>query len=589
MEKRVLLAVALSFLVLVVYQSLFVPPRPEPVRDTPVGASPTPSTQAVEPTPAPDGPPSVATPPAAATEPLPPAEPLVADTEVRDVTVDTAMLQAVFSNRGAELTSWKLKTYRTESRELVDLVPANLPEEEPRAFALLADDPALTRRLREARFRPSTTTLDVAAGSKRLTFDYQDGAGLDVRKQFDFESRDHPYLVAFSAEVRLNGQALPVRISSGPGLGDTERAVGSSSFLVPGYYQKPQAIFARLGDGSAERVLAMDLAKQPEQSGRFLYLGADDHYFLGAVLPGDRALHAVYRALSMPAPGGAEGVRDLVVFESRVDGPVEGLEFYLGPKHFDTLAVLGTDFTRIVHFGIFAWLVVPLLRALNWVHGFAGNYGWSIIILTIFINAAMFPLRHKSVVSMRKMQELQPEIKAIQERYGKLKTTDPARQKMNTEVMNLYRERGVNPASGCLPMLLTFPVLFAFYSLLSQAIEIRDAPFVGWITDLSTHDPLYVTPILMGATMVWQQKITPSTADPIQQRIMMFMPIMFTFLFLWAPSGLVIYWFTSNVWAIGQQMITNKIIGPPQVKPARPAAERRVKPAGAGKSEQARH
>jgi len=178
---------------------------------------------------------------------------------------------------------------------------------------------------------------------------------------------------------------------------------------------------------------------------------------------------------------------------------------------------------------------------------------------------------------MRKMQDLQPEVKAIQDRYAKLKMTDPGRQKMNVELMNLYRERGVNPASGCVPMLLTFPVLFAFYSLLSQAIELRGAPFFGWIHDLSRYDPLFVTPLLMGATMVWQQKLTPTSADPTQQKVMMFMPIMFTFMFLWAPSGLVIYWLVSNVWAIGQQYLTNYMIGPPRARAARPPGERRVK------------
>ena len=160
-------------------------------------------------------------------------------------------------------------------------------------------------------------------------------------------------------------------------------------------------------------------------------------------------------------------------------------------------------------------------------YAFIGNYGWSIIFLTIIINLVIFPLRHKSLVSMRKMQELQPQLKAIQDRYAGLKMTDPGRQKMQTEIMGLYKEKGVNPASGCVPMLLTLPVLFAFYSLLSQAIELRGASFGGWITDLSEHDPLYITPVLMGLTMFWQQKVTPSTADPAQQRVMMMMPLMF--------------------------------------------------------------
>ena len=154
-------------------------------------------------------------------------------------------------------------------------------------------------------------------------------------------------------------------------------------------------------------------------------------------------------------------------------------------------------------------------------------------------------------------------------------------------MMNLYRERGVNPASGCIPMLLTMPVLFAFYSLLAVAIELRGAPFFGWITDLSMHDPLYVTPVLMGVTMVWQQKMTPSTADPMQQKMMMMMPLVFTFMFLWASSGLVLYWLVSNLWGIGQQYLTNYLIGPPVVKAVRPPAERRVKRVGAGKTEAA--
>jgi YidC/Oxa1 family membrane protein insertase len=185
---------------------------------------------------------------------------------------------------------------------------------------------------------------------------------------------------------------------------------------------------------------------------------------------------------------------------------------------------------------------------------------------------------------MRKMQMLQPQLKAIQDRYAGLKVTDPSRQKMNTEIMNLYREKGVNPASGCVPMLLQMPLLFAFYSMLSQAIELRGADFGLWIHDLSQADPYFIVPVLMAASMYWQQKITPTTADPAQQRIMMMMPLMFSVMFLWAPSGLVIYWFVSNVWAIGQQYFTNWWLGPMPVTTVRPPAERRLKNAGAGKS-----
>jgi YidC/Oxa1 family membrane protein insertase len=167
------------------------------------------------------------------------------------------------------------------------------------------------------------------------------------------------------------------------------------------------------------------------------------------------------------------------------------------------------------------------------------------------------------MVSMKKMQSVQPEVKAIQDRYAKYKVTDPERQKMNTEMMALYKQKGVNPASGCVPMLLTMPVLFAFYAMLSAAIELRGAPFAGWITDLSVHDPFYITPVLMGASMLWQQRMMPTTADPIQQKMFLLMPVIFTVSFLWAPAGLVVYWFSSNLLAIGQQYLTNRMIAAP--------------------------
>jgi YidC/Oxa1 family membrane protein insertase len=240
---------------------------------------------------------------------------------------------------------------------------------------------------------------------------------------------------------------------------------------------------------------------------------------------------------------------------------------------------------RAIDFGIFDWMVVPLLSGLKWLYAYIGNYGWAIIALTILLNLALFYPRHKSVVAMRKMQAIQPEMKAIQERYANLKATDPAKQKMNTEIMNLYRERGVNPASGCVPMLFTMPVLLAFYSLLSMSIELRGAPFVGWIRDLSAADPFFVIPALMGITMFWQQKITPSAADPTQQRIMMIMPVMFTAMMAFSPSGVVLYWFVSNLWAIGQQYFTIWLLGPPVVATVRAAAaDRRVKNVGGGRS-----
>lgn len=188
---------------------------------------------------------------------------------------------------------------------------------------------------------------------------------------------------------------------------------------------------------------------------------------------------------------------------------------------------------------------------------------------------------------MRKMQEIQPQAKAIQERYSKLKATDPARQKMNQELMALYRENGVNPASGCIPIILTLPVFLAFYALLTTAIELRGAPFIGWIQDLSAPDPYYVMPILVGASQILTQWLTPQAgADPAQQKMMMIMPVVLIFVFVSTPSGALIYWFVGNIWRLGQMQLTN-YIHPPKVRVVRPPAERRVKRVGGGKTESA--
>jgi YidC/Oxa1 family membrane protein insertase len=365
----------------------------------------------------------------------------------------------------------------------------------------------------------------------------------------------------------------------GPGLGDAGATSGGGSFFTGNYVQPPSAIFSR--DGDVERLTPDALGEQPVHEGQFRFAGVDDHYFIAvAVDPGQTRIQ--YRSVTLPGEGALQ--RQLLDQTLRFSEPPSGRRFFFGPKQFGLLRAVDPELVRAINFGIFAFLAVPLLDALTWIHGYVGNWGWSIILLTIIINLVVFPLRQKSVVSMRKMQMLQPQMKAIQDRYAGMKVTDPARQKMNTEIMNLYREKGVNPASGCVPMLLQMPLLFAFYSMLSQAIELRGADFGFWIHDLSQADPYFVVPILMAISMYWQQKITPTTADPAQQKIMMMMPLMFSVMFLWAPSGLVIYWFVSNVWAIGQQYFTNWWLGPMPSATVRPPAERRLKNAGAGKS-----
>jgi YidC/Oxa1 family membrane protein insertase len=569
MEKRVFLAIFLSFIVLAVYQSYFAPPPPLPAEVAPPAGTPAPSgvPGAVQAPPGPVEAPAPSGPPAAA--------PIVSDTEARDIVVETAAVRAVFSTRGGVLKSWQLKEY-LETGEPLDLVPDELPGGHPDPFAISTDDAAQSAVLARALFQPSANGLVLDGGPGTLTFQYRDASGLNARKTFYFQPDGHAYQLNVEVAADVNGAALPVTIHWGPGvgLGLTPQGMGATP---------PRAVIHR--DGEVERYTADDLAEQPPLEGVFRFAGVEDHYFLSAAIPRDQRVRVEFRAIALPDDQSQP--RTFIAYSIRpaTAGSPSGavaLPFYMGPKEFDTLRGVDSQLVRAIDFGMFAWLVVPLLQALKWVNGYVHNYGWSIIILTILINLAIFPLRHRSMVSMRKMQALQPEIKSIQERYAKYKITDPERQKMNQEMMALYKQKGVNPASGCLPMLLTMPVLFAFYSMLSVAIELRGAPFFGWIHDLAAADPLYITPVLMGGTMFWQQRMMPTTADPVQQKIFLLMPLIFTVMFLAAPAGLVIYWLMSNVMAIGQQYLTNRMIGPPPGAKPKPAVVKgRPGPAGA--------
>ena len=583
MEKRVLIAIFLSFLVLYAFQGLFETPKPKPKATTAaaqggksgeLAATSSPATAA-----------AVASGQSGAagtgtTEPAAPAAAaLVAATKVQDIRVETADVEAVFTNKGGELKSWRLKHYKDRDGKPLELVVTQLMKSYPYPFSLKVDDPAVTARMNDALYvvgGASGADIDARTKPVTLTFEYEDATGLHVRKQFTIQPSS--YILTFQVAATNGGQTLNPAVEWGPGLGDVWNSEMSR------YVQKPEGLVFHADTEKVERLSAKDLSKQSSYAGNYGYVGVDDNYFMSTLLfPG--MVHVQYEPLSVPessAPKAA--VQDLVAYQVQPEKADVPLKVFFGPKDFDVLASIDRNLVRAINFGWFSFLVVPLLRALKWLNGYTHNYGWAIISLTVLINLAIFPLRHKSVVSMRKMQEIQPQVKAIQARYSKFKATDPARQKMNVEMMDLYRENGVNPASGCLPMILTLPVLYAIYSLLEVAIEIRGAPFIWWIKDLSLHDPLYITPVLMGISMMWQQRMTPSTADPTQQKIMLVMPIVFTVMFLWAPSGLVLYWLVSNVWAIGQQYVTNYLIGPPVVKAVRPPAERRVKKVGAGKT-----
>jgi YidC/Oxa1 family membrane protein insertase len=567
LERRVFLALFLSFLVYFTYQTFF-PPKAAP-KPGAVAAGSFAATELV---------------PAPATQPTAqaPAEsnsggtPLVAESNEREVVVETPHVTAVFTNRGGRLKSWTLKGYRDRQNERLDLVASELAGSQPLPLSLQVSDAATTSVLNSALYTVTREPAEglPASGPVLLTFEYKGGDGLAVTKSVEVDTGT--FLMHVKASVS-RGAALPTTLVWGPGPGDSDSQTTRGAV-------KPEALYSV--NRRAERKQAAAIAQEPSRENTFDFVGIDDHYFgIFAVKPGN--IRVTYTPLTIPpAADSKDPARDYMGFSLGLPQD-RALTLYAGPKDYSTLVAIDEQLRNAIDFGWFRILVEPLLKSLNWINQYVGNYGWTILILTLLINVILFPLNHKSVVSMRKMQEIQPESKAIQERYAKLKATDPAKQKMNQELMALYRENGVNPASGCIPILLTLPVFLAFYALLSTAIELRGAPFIGWIHDLSLPDPFYVMPVLVGASQVLQQWLTPQAGvDPAQQRMMMIMPVVLIFVFVSTPAGALIYWLVGNIWRIGQMQLTN-YIHPPKVHVVRPPAERRVKRAGSGKTDAA--
>jgi len=545
-ERRLLIAVALSLLVLTAYQMLF-PPTPAP-RPTPTpAATPAPGSAGRAPV-APHAPGLAQPSPAATPAPVP----QVADERERRVEVRGPDVSAAFSNRGARLVSWQLQRYsdgRGRPEDMVQAVPTGA-----RVLDVETGEPEVDARLREALFLASSEVLQVApSGETELRFEYSDGS-LAASKRLRFQPRG--YLIALEASVRRDGRELPLRLSWGPGVSNPSEA----ELEVRGAAQ-PNGV-ALATHGGVERFTPDKLAA-PVALPEVHWVGVESHYFAALLVPPRSQGGGLLRAGAVlpRADGSAQTAAEALVALPPGAGPAF---VYIGPKDYHVLAPLGHDLRRVVNVGDWIGpLVVPLMSLLRWVHGFVGNYGWSIVVLTVLINLAMGPLRHYSIANGIKMAKLQPEMKVIQERYRKVPALDPRRQQMQEEIAALYARHGMSMttqlAVGCVPILLTMPFLFAFYRMLDVSIDLRGADFL-WIHDLSQKDPLFITPVLMGVSMLVMQRLTPSTMDPAQQRMMMLMPVVFMGMFLWAPSGLNLYWLVANLCAIVQQAITLRML-----------------------------
>jgi YidC/Oxa1 family membrane protein insertase len=558
-ERRLLIAVALSLLVLTAYQLLFAPP-PRPPSASPAAASsaPPPSAGAAPPASAPALPPTPAVSPAPTT-----TVPVVADDQERRVEVVTPDVTVAFNNKGARIISWKLTHFGDAAGRPEELVQTI--KDAPHPFDLETSDTEVDARLRQALFQPSATQVMAEPGKPaEIRFRYA-ADDLEAEKVMRFPGNG--YLVEVTARVRRAGRELPTRVLWGPGVANPT----VQETKVSGYHP-PQAVF--LTPAGVERVpvekigsvRAIPLAQ---------WAGVESTYFAALWVPPTGGA-AEIRAL--PLPGNPPGLGPQAVVT--LPGPDQPALLYVGPKDHNALNGIGHGLVQVVPVG--EWIgpiVVPFMKLLRWVHGHVGNYGWSIVVLTIMINLVMAPLRHYGIANGIKMAKLSPEMKAIQDRYRGLSLVDPRRQDMQQEIMDLYGRHGMSMgtqmAVGCLPILLTMPFLIAFYRVLQVSIELRGASFL-WIPDLSQTDPIFLTPLLMGASTFLMTKfqMAPTAMDPTQQRVMMIMPVVLSAMFLWAPAGLNLYWLASNVCSLIQQTVTMRVLKSRDERPA-PKKERR--------------
>jgi len=526
--------------------------------------------------------------------------PAVAASSEEAVVIEDELYRVELTNTGARVKSWVLKAFHGgngegQPLELVaedaiglDRLPLEIDYDGAERSARI--NSALWQVERSAVVDPALVGNFAGEVADTVRMSWADGQGLEIVKEFVFYRGS--YHVGFGCRVTDRGQDQDYGIALGPGLGNPTKEEAKNRYFFFGRVMLETAPPG--GTSKIERVTQEDVNRKGRDPGGYLlgfirkrlpyenegaslrildnvrWIGIENNYFVFAMMPeaepGPARIHPFHVEKPVEAAAGKENEEQKatrpetsLAVSTTVSAASPRFDLYVGPKEEAALRAGGLNPTKIIDFGFFGFIGRPLLWMLNTIFGAVGNYGFAIIILTIIIKILFLPLTHKQLSSMKKMQAVQPQMKAIQAKYKKLKGDMKARQKMNEEVMALYKKEGVNPLGGCFPLLLQLPVLYAFYSFLPVAIELRQAPFIFWVQDLSLKDPLYVTPIVMGATMFLQQKLTPmASVDPTQRRMFLFMPLIFTVFFINLPSGLVLYWLVNNVLSIFQQVWINK-------------------------------
>jgi len=550
MEIRLLLAFLLMGAVMFVTPYFFKSVAPPPPAKTapaesaagqtaPSGAAAAPKSTEAVPPPAVEE--AAATPAAGS-----PSTPATAGHAEPNVNIDTDVFRISFSNQGGTVRSWILKKYRGNDGKPLDLVNTSAELDWP--FALyLPEHNALAKKVNWAWYQQ---TMD--PDGLGVSYFYSDGH-TTVTKKFQFKKDS--YLSQVSTEVRVDGNPLPAMFEWRGGFGDLTITSPANNELTL-YY-----------DLAANKLVttAARSAKDPPAiaAGTFSFAGLADQYFAAVFLPADNSTveEATFGDTVRTPPGTPGEEKPAKLIGAAVsDGPTNRFELFVGPKDVDLLKSVSPKLEQVVDFGWLSAIAKPLFLIVNWFNDTAiHNYGWSIIVVTIVLNMILFPLKLSNFKSMRKMQALKPQIDAINARYKSLKITDPKKAEQNQEVMDLYKKYGVNPMGGCFPMLIQIPFFFAFYKVFTVSVEMRGATWL-WVTDLSQpeHLAIKILPLLMIASQFAMQKLTPqANADPNQQKMMMFMPLIFGYMFYWFASGLVLYYLTSNLVQMAQQWFFN--------------------------------
>jgi YidC/Oxa1 family membrane protein insertase len=545
MERRLLLVFALTFLVIIVFQPILKKYLPQP----PAPAAPTPAPGQPSPQPA-----------ASARLQLPSpnqggGKQAAAESET---VIENELYRITFTNRGGVVKSWLLKKYDDDHRKPLELVN-KAAEKYGYPLSLWTYDEAQRNKLNSALYVASDGGS--LSAPEQVTLEYAD-PDVSVRKTFRF---DHTYIVQVETSVLARGNQVAAFPMWPSGFGDEASLASYATSRIEHQY-----------NDKTERLDVKKISGGGTLQGPFNWAGVVDQYFAAVFLPDDpqdAAAVTLRNPLDVPKdwrnPNPQETIKVdvLGIAVGNPRGPaVERL--YVGPKSLGvlesvsvpTIAGAPQDLRSLVNFGFFGVIARPLFLWLKWTYErVVPNWGWAIVIQTLIINLALLPLRISSMKSALKMQKVAPQIKAIQEKYKKYSMRDPRKQEMNQEVSELYKAHGVNPVGGCLPMIIQMPFLFAYYSMLQAALDLRHAPWL-WIRDLSSPDPWHILPIGIIVTMLLTQRMTPQPGmDPAQQKMMtIMMPLMLGVISWSLAAGLCLYWSEGNLIAIAQQAIMNR-------------------------------